>query len=86
MPTLPGVKIDKILKADSLRAQLQAKLVNPSSLFVFFVLLIISVVIAALLDKQVPDTFIVAELSANHGGSLETALKLVHAASACWRT
>ena len=58
MPTLPGAKIDKVLKAYSLRAQLQAKIVNPSSLFVFFTLLIISVVIAALLDKQVPDTFI----------------------------
>ena len=62
MPTLPGAKIDKVLKSGSLRSQLQAKIVNPVSLFVFFTLLVTSVVIAALLDKQVPDTFIAAEV------------------------
>jgi regulator of protease activity HflC (stomatin/prohibitin superfamily) len=62
MSAMPVIKKDKAIKADSLQAQLQAKIINPISLAAFITLLLISILIAALLDKQVPDIFIAAEV------------------------
>jgi regulator of protease activity HflC (stomatin/prohibitin superfamily) len=63
MAVTPILKKEKTVKADSLQAQLQAKIVNPVSMTVFFILLIVSIVIAAVLDRQVPDVYIIAEVT-----------------------
>jgi regulator of protease activity HflC (stomatin/prohibitin superfamily) len=62
MPAMSKPQKEKTPKPDSLQAQLQAKIINPVSLTVFILLLIISIVIAALLDRQVSDTVVVAEI------------------------
>ena len=61
MAITPIPKKEKAVKADSLQAQIQAKVVNPISLTVFIVLLVISIAIAALLDQRVPEVYIAAE-------------------------
>jgi len=61
MAITPIPKKEKAVKADSLQAQIQAKVVNPLSLTVFIVLLVISIAIAALLDQRVPEVYIAAE-------------------------
>jgi regulator of protease activity HflC (stomatin/prohibitin superfamily) len=49
-------------KTEDARVQLQAKIANPVSMTVFFVLLVASIIIAALLDKKVPDSDIAGEV------------------------
>ena len=61
MAITPIPKKEKAVKANSLQAQIQAKVVNPISLTVFIVLLVISIAIAALLDQRVPEVYIAAE-------------------------
>ncbi|HEY4689817.1 MAG TPA: slipin family protein [Anaerolineae bacterium] len=62
MAIAPAPKKEKAIKMDPLQAQLQAKIVNPVSLAVFFALLIVSIIVAALLDGRVPDEYIAAEV------------------------
>ena len=62
MSIMRALKKDKAPRPDSLQAQLQAKIVNPISLAVFFFLLILSIVLAAILDKQVSDVLVVAQM------------------------
>ncbi len=62
MPAPSLTKKEKAPRLDSLQAQLQAKLVNPVSLTVFFALLIISIAIAALLDARANETLIAVEV------------------------
>jgi regulator of protease activity HflC (stomatin/prohibitin superfamily) len=62
MAIAPTPKKERAVKMDSLQAQLQAKIVNSVSLTVFFVLLIISITIVAVLDGRVPDVYIAAEV------------------------
>ncbi|HLF28265.1 MAG TPA: slipin family protein [Anaerolineae bacterium] len=60
MTATPTPKKEKTVRLDSVQAQLQAKLVNPVSLAVFFILLIASIVLAAVLDGQAPEAYIAA--------------------------
>jgi regulator of protease activity HflC (stomatin/prohibitin superfamily) len=49
-------------KTEDARVQLQSRIANPVSMTVFFVLLVASIIIAALLDKKVPDSDIAGEV------------------------
>jgi regulator of protease activity HflC (stomatin/prohibitin superfamily) len=60
MTTLFGKKEQP--KTEDARVQLQAKMANPVSMLMFFVLLVASIVVAALLDKKVPGSYIVGEV------------------------
>ena len=62
MVPIPAVKKEKPVKADSLQAQLQAKIVNPVSLTIFFALLIGSILLTTLLDGQVSEGIIVGQM------------------------
>ncbi len=64
MVPIPAAKKEKPVKADSLQAQLQAKIVNPVSLAIFCVLLIVSILLAAALGGQVSDAAIAAQMIA----------------------
>jgi len=52
----------KVQKTEDARVQLQAKITNPVSMTAFFVVLIASIIIAALLDKKVSDGYIAGEV------------------------
>jgi regulator of protease activity HflC (stomatin/prohibitin superfamily) len=60
MTTLFGKKEQP--KTEDARVQLQAKMANPVSMLMFFVLLVASIVVAALLDKKVPGSYIAGEV------------------------
>ena len=62
MMATPIPKKEKPVKVDGLQAQIQAKIVNPVSLSVFFILLSVSILLLVVLDGQVTEAVIAAEM------------------------